>query len=228
MSLDRWILQMFDLKTSINTYWMHSVPRNPFSSSVGCLTFVNGIHQWPAIRWRVIMFDLNTYIDMMGHVPSSIFVEDLKVWWNSIYASTLIIIVPMGFQFSYQRNVPSCTRCFRSIWILDTTMHCTWFWPLMIYVYYAYPWPLYFYIYGASICTPNMQSCIQSYHCIILMSGYIFHLDLHYSTHGTIIMYFSHHVTLWPHTLGGIYYSMICHTSSIIPWWPSLVPMQTH
>ena len=52
------------------------------------------------------MFDLNTSIHVMGYVPSMICVEDLKVWWYFIYATTLIVIILMGFQFSYQSNVP--------------------------------------------------------------------------------------------------------------------------
>ena len=40
-----------------------------------------------------------------------------------------------------------------------------------------------------------LQSHANIYHCIVLMSGWLFHLGLHYSTSDMDIMYFGHHVT---------------------------------
>ena len=62
MSPDRWIL------SSVRPQHIYShllvftlVPWFPFSLSVGDLTFVNGIHQWPVIKRWTTMFDLDTY-----------------------------------------------------------------------------------------------------------------------------------------------------------------------
>ena len=65
-----------------------------------------------------------------------------------------------------------------------------------------YPWLLHVYL----------QSHAKIYHCIVLISGWFFHLGLHYSTFGMDIIYSGHHVTPWPHTLGGIYYSFFYDT----------------
>ena len=73
---------------------------------VGCLASINSIHQWPVIKLCLFVFELNTCIHVLGHVPSSICVEDLILWCHSIYATTLIMMIPMGFHFSYQRSVP--------------------------------------------------------------------------------------------------------------------------
>ena len=45
-------------------------------------------------------------------------------------------------------------------------------------------------------CYMYLQSHVEIYHYIVLMSGWFFHLGLHYSTYGMdFIMYFGHHVT---------------------------------
>ena len=50
-----------------------------------------------------------------------------------------------------------------------------------------------------------LQSHAEIYHCILLISGWFFHLGLHYSTSGMDIMYFSHHVTpLTSHIRGNL------------------------
>ena len=192
MSLDRWILQLFDLNTSIPTCWMQLIPWHPFSSPVGCLMSVNGIHQWLVIRQWSIMFDFNTFICVMGHVLVMICVEDLQVWWHSIYATSLIVPVFMRCHLSWSySNVLSdifihygdldllyIVRGDYHTWnlyIMPIHGHCTLMYPGLLYVY--------------------LQSYLEIYHCIVLMSGWFFHLGLHYSTSGMDIMYFGHHVT---------------------------------
>ena len=192
MSPNRWILHVFDLNTFIHTCWMHSLPWHPLSSSMGFLVFVKGINQWLVIGRCFIMFNLNTSIHVMGNVPLVFYVEDPRVWRHYIYATTLITTIPMGFKLSYQ----SIAKCLHSVWRLDSTMYCAWMWPLMTYVYYSDSWPLYLYVSRTTRCTPYLQSCVHSYHWIMQMSGYLFHLNLHYSTLGTIIMYSGHHVPL--------------------------------
>ena len=44
----------------------------------------------------------------------------------------------------------------------------------MTYVYYAYSWPLYYYVSGIAMYTSFLQSYVEIYHCIILMSGWFF------------------------------------------------------
>ena len=105
MSPDRWILQLLYLNTSIPNFLVHLVPWHPFSSSVGYLMSINGRSQWLVSIRCFIMFDLNTFIHMMGHVPSMISVEYLRLWSHSIYDTTSIATKPMGFQFSYHSSV---------------------------------------------------------------------------------------------------------------------------
>ena len=102
MSPDRWILP------SVRPQHIYQhlldctlVPWFPFSLSVGDLASVNGIHQWPVITWWSIMFDLDTFIHMMGHVLAAICVEDLWAWWHFIYATSLTMPVSIGYQFSW-------------------------------------------------------------------------------------------------------------------------------
>ena len=122
MSHDQWILQVLKLKSFIRTCWLHFVPWHPFSSLVGYLTYVNNIHQWLIIRCCLIMFDLNTFIHVIAHVPSTVCVEDLILWWHYIYATTLIVTVPMGFKFSYQSNVFFMYQM--SSFNMETRIHC--------------------------------------------------------------------------------------------------------
>ena len=78
----------------------HFVPWFPFSLSVGDLASVNGIHQWSVIRHWSVMFEFDTFIRVMRHVLATICVEDLWVWWHSIYATSLFVPVSMRFQLS--------------------------------------------------------------------------------------------------------------------------------
>ena len=80
---------------------LHFVPWFPFSVSMGYLTSVNGIHQWPVIRQWTTMFDLNTSIPIVGHVLVAVCVEDLSYWWHPLYATSLIMPVLMRFQPSW-------------------------------------------------------------------------------------------------------------------------------
>ena len=80
---------------------LHYVPWFPFSLSMGYHASVNGIHQWPIIRRCSIMFDLDTFICMMGHVLVSVCVEYLWAWWNSTYDTSLIVSLFMRCQLSW-------------------------------------------------------------------------------------------------------------------------------
>ena len=88
-----------------------------------------------------------------------------------------------------------CTiRCLHSVWRSYFTVYYTWWWSHVTYVYYAYSWPLYYFV-SRECYTSYLQSHAEIYHCIVLMSGWFFHLVLHYSTYGIGIMYFAHHFT---------------------------------
>ena len=68
---------MYSSKCSTSTHLFtlvrfHYVPWFPFSLSVGDLASVNGIHQWPVIRRWTTMFNLDTYIHIVGHVLSGL------------------------------------------------------------------------------------------------------------------------------------------------------------
>ena len=62
---------------------------------------INGIHQILVIRWWSIIFDLDTFIHVMGHVPVVVWVEYLRSWWFSIYATSLIVPVSMRCQLLF-------------------------------------------------------------------------------------------------------------------------------
>ena len=99
-----WSMDSLKCLTSTHLFTLvrlHYVPWFPFSLSVGYLTSVNGIHQWPVIKWCSIMFDLDTFICVMGHVPVAVCVEHLWAWWHSIYATSLTVPVFMRYQFSW-------------------------------------------------------------------------------------------------------------------------------
>ena len=61
------------------------------------------------------------------------------------------------------------------LYIMPIHGHCTLMYPGLLYVY--------------------LQSYADIYHCILLMSGWFFHLGIDYSTSRMDIMYFGHHVT---------------------------------
>ena len=46
------------------------------------------------------MFDLDTFIHMMSDVQVAVCVEDLRSWWRSIYATSLIVPIFMRCQLS--------------------------------------------------------------------------------------------------------------------------------
>ena len=80
--------------------------------------------------------------------------------------------------------------------------HCTLMYPGLLYVFAVMcrVW-LFYYIVGWLVLPPGSSS-------------------LHFWD--GIIMYFGHHVPLWPHKLRGIYYSWFYHTWLITLLWPSL------
>ena len=80
---------------------LHYVPWFPLSLLVGYLVSVNGIHQWLVIKWWSIMIVCDTVIHVMGHVLAMICVEDLQVWWHSIYATSLIVPIFIIFHLSW-------------------------------------------------------------------------------------------------------------------------------
>ena len=46
------------------------------------------------------MFDLDTFIHIVGHVLIAVCVEEFLDWWHFIYAISLIVQVFMRFQLS--------------------------------------------------------------------------------------------------------------------------------
>ena len=122
MSPYRWIL------SSVRPQHIYSrllvctlVPWFPFSLSVGDLTSVNGIHQWPVIRWWTTMFDLGTSIHIVGHVLVAVYVEDLPDWWHLLYSTSLIMPVFMRFQLSWLDS--NICQTFPAI--MEILIHCT-------------------------------------------------------------------------------------------------------
>ena len=101
-SLDWWILSSVQPQQIYSHLLFFTlVPWFPFSLSVGDLTSINGIHQWPVIRRWTTMFDLDTSIHIVGHVLVVVCVEDLPDWWHLLYATSLIMPVFMRFQLSW-------------------------------------------------------------------------------------------------------------------------------
>ena len=47
------------------------------------------------------MFDLDTFIHVVGHVLIAVCIEDLQDWWHSTYATSLIVPLFMRFQLSW-------------------------------------------------------------------------------------------------------------------------------
>ena len=75
MSPDRWILSIVWPQHIYSHLLVCTlVPWFPFSSSVGDLASVNDIHQWPVIRRWTAMFNLDTYIHIVGLVLVPVFV----------------------------------------------------------------------------------------------------------------------------------------------------------
>ena len=188
MSSDRWILSSVRPQ---HIYW-HSlvctlVPWFPFSLSMGDLASVNGIHQWSVIRRWTTMFDLDTFIHIIGHVLVVVGVEDFLDWWDSRYATSLIMPVFMRFQLSWLDSsicqissaimeilIHYISSAFMEIMIL--CISSSW-WFCSIYIvcgddhtchiyYHAYSWPLYSYVSMIAICTcSHVQSLIIVLYC---------------------------------------------------------------
>ena len=160
---------------------------------MGYLTSVNSIHQWLVIRQWTIMFELDIFIHMMGHVLVAVCVEDLQAWWHSTYATSLIVSIFMRCQLSWPNS--------SVLW--DIFIH---YGDLVHYILYVAMTTcdiclLCLFMAIVLLCiqdyyTSYFLSHTKMYHCIILISGWFFHLGLHYSTSGMDIMYFGHHVTL--------------------------------
>ena len=130
--------------------------------SVGDLTSINGIHQWPIIRWWNNMFDLETSIHIVVYVLVVVCVEYFPVWWHSTYATYLIVPVVMIFQLSWLDS--SVCQTFPAIVeIMVLCISSSWrFWSIYSLrgddhrchiLYHAYSWPLYSYVSGTTICT---------------------------------------------------------------------------
>ena len=72
-------------------------------------------------------------------------------------------------------------------------------------------------------CSMYLQSHAEIYHCIVLMSGWFFHMGLHYSTCGMdFIMYFDPHVIPLTSHIMCICYNWFYHTWLITYLWPPL------
>ena len=164
---------------------LHSVPWFPFSLLVGDLASVNGIHQWPVIRWRTTMFDLDTSIRIVGHVLIADCVEYLPYWWHFMYATSLIVPVFMRFHLLW---LDSCIcQIFPVImeilihYISSAIMEIK---GILIYVYYTWWWPLMWYLVSClfmaivllCIWDCYMQLCAELYHCTMLIGWLVFHL----------------------------------------------------
>ena len=99
---------------------LHSIPWFPFALLVGDLASVNGIHQWPVIRRWTTIFDLSTSISIVGHVLVAICVEEFPAWWDSTYATSLIVLAFMRFQLLWFDS----SVCQISSAIMEILIHC--------------------------------------------------------------------------------------------------------
>ena len=179
-----------------------------------------------------MMFDLNTVIHIVGHVLVVVYVEDFPDWWHSTYDTSLIMPVFMRFQLSWfdssvcqisstimeilihcisSASMEILILCISSSWRFWSIIYCTWQWP-HIHILYIMP------IHGH--CTCMYRRLLYAF-AVICRDWLLYYTDgwmvlppgsssLHFWD--GFIIYFGHHVTLWPHTLGGICYSWFYHT----------------
>ena len=160
MSHDRWI---FPSVRPQHIYFhlldCTLVPWFPFSLSVGDLTSVNGIHQWPVIRRWNTMFELDTSIHRVGHVLEVGYVEDFPDWWHFWYATSLIVPVFMRFQFSWLDS--SVCQIYSAI--MEILIHCIYstFMEIMILCIYS-SWRFWFiYIVHGDDHIRHIVSCLS-------------------------------------------------------------------
>ena len=201
ISPDQWILP------SVQPQHIYShlldctlVPLFPFSLSVGDIASVNGIHQWPVIKWWNTMFDLNTSIRIVGHVLIIVCVKDLPAWCHSTYSNSLIMPVFMRFQFSYM--IPVYVRYLQPLWISWSIVYLQLLWRSwpIVYLHHGDSDLLYIVRGDDHIChilyiMPIHGHCTLMYSwmlyvfavickdiCTILLDGWFFHLAPHPST----------------------------------------------
>ena len=65
---DPWLFDSTSVRLqNIYSHWsvFTQVPWSPASLSVGLLASINGIHQWPVIRWCFIMLNIDSFIHMI-------------------------------------------------------------------------------------------------------------------------------------------------------------------
>ena len=93
-----------------------------------------------------------------------------------------------------------------NLYIMPIHGHCTLMYSVLLFVY--------------------LKSYAQIDHCIVLMSGWFFHLGLHYSTSGMDIMYFSHHVTPMTSHIRRHMLQMILPHQVYLTFMAFLVPLQ--
>ena len=83
------------------------------------------------------------------------------------------------------------------LWRSWFIVYCTWQWPHMtLYISCLFMAIVFLFIQD---CYMYLLSHVEIEYCIIMMSGWFFHLGLHYSTFGLDIMYFNH-----PHIRGNL------------------------
>ena len=158
---------------------LHFVPWFPLSLSMGYLASFNGRHQWSVIRRWTIMFDLDTFIHMIRYELVAVCIEDLRSWWHSTYATSLIVPIFMRCHFSWPDS---------SI-LLDIFIH---YGDIVHYILYVAMTTcdiciLCLFMAIVLLCiwdcyTMYLQSHVEIYQYIVLMSGWFFHLIIHYST----------------------------------------------
>ena len=109
---------------------MYEVPWGPFSLLVGSLTFVNGLHQWPMIKWYPPCLTSTTLFIWLGFIPLGGL--DWRPWANS---SILI------FFYCSSYTIP-CHISYDASWYIDppcvlVAMICYWAW---IHIVHLCPW----------------------------------------------------------------------------------------
>ena len=125
------------------------------------------------------MFDFDTFIHVMGHVPVVVCVEYLQSWWNSIYATSLIVLVSMRCQPSWiDSSVPSDVFILygdlillyivrgddhmNHMFIMHIHGHCTMLYPgLLYFIFVVICWDLLLYCTGEWLVFPPGSSLLH-------------------------------------------------------------------
>ena len=179
----------------LTLFSLYSSTLNPIFISMGDLASVNGIHQWPVIRWWTTMFDLDTSIHTVGHDLVAVCVEYFLYWWHLLYATSLIMPVFMRFHLLWRDSsicqiFPATMEIliyFISSAILEIMVLLYIFiMEILIYVYCTWRWPhMWFHVLClfmaiVLLCIRDyymyLKLYVELYYCTMLIGWLVFHL----------------------------------------------------